>query len=85
MADEPVLSAAEIARSAGVTRATVLSWRRRHADFPASVAETGPRLAFDRAETEAWLAGNGRLEVHPGPGSSGRCVTRHGAHPGRDR
>jgi predicted DNA-binding transcriptional regulator AlpA/protein-L-isoaspartate O-methyltransferase len=67
MADEAVLGIAEIARAAGVTPGTILGWRRRHADFPAPVSASGRRLAFDRAETEAWLAASGLLELDPGP------------------
>ena len=66
MTDEGVLTADEIARVAGVTRGTVSEWRRRHADFPASVSGTGRGPVFSRAEVEAWLAGAGRWELAPG-------------------
>jgi SAM-dependent methyltransferase/predicted DNA-binding transcriptional regulator AlpA len=50
------LTAADIARMAGVTRATVSNWRRRHADFPEPTGGTGASPAYDRADVEAWLA-----------------------------
>jgi len=61
------LTAADIARLAGVTRATVSNWRRRHADFPAPSGGTDASPAYDRAEIEAWLAARGALpELSPG-------------------
>src|ERR1700728_4488500 len=61
------LTAADIARLAGVTRATVSNWRRRHADFPAPSGGTDASPAYDRAEVEAWLAARGALpELPPG-------------------
>ncbi|MEV6098973.1 N-6 DNA methylase [Nocardia sp. NPDC051981] len=50
------VSAAEISRLAGVTRATVSNWRRRHADFPKSIAGTEARPEFDLHEVQQWLA-----------------------------
>ncbi|HUK70874.1 MAG TPA: N-6 DNA methylase [Streptosporangiaceae bacterium] len=61
------LTAADIARLAGVTRATVSNWRRRHADFPEPTGGTDASPAYDRAEVEAWLAARGALpELPPG-------------------
>ena len=59
------LTAADIARLAGVTRATVSNWRRRHADFPAPSGGTDASPAYDRAEVEAWLAARGALPALP--------------------
>ncbi|MFD7289517.1 class I SAM-dependent DNA methyltransferase [Streptomyces sp. NPDC059863] len=53
----PVVTAAQLARLAGVTRAAVANWRRRHEDFPAPVGGTAAGPLFSLAETEAWLAG----------------------------
>lgn len=61
MADPVAVTAADIARLAGVTRGTVSNWRRRHADFPAPVGGTDASPVFDRDEAEAWLAGRGAL------------------------
>ena len=61
-----VVTAADIARLAGVTRGTVSNWRRRHADFPAPVGGTDASPAFDRAQVERWLADRDALpEVPP--------------------
>jgi predicted DNA-binding transcriptional regulator AlpA len=50
---DPV-GAGEIARRAGVVKATVWSWQKRHSDFPAPVQlEMGP--VWDWADVEAWL------------------------------
>ncbi len=56
----PTVAAAEIARLAGVTRATVSNWRRRHADFPAPVSGgTESRPVFHLGEVQEWLRGHG--------------------------
>jgi SAM-dependent methyltransferase len=59
------LTAADIARLAGVTRATVSNWRRRHPDFPAPSGGTDASPAYDRAEVEAWLAARDALPELP--------------------
>src|SRR5690348_15027092 len=59
------LTAADIARLAGVTRATVSNWRRRHPDFPAPSGGTDASPAYDRTEVEAWLASRGALPELP--------------------
>src|ERR1700722_13142048 len=59
------LTAADIARLAGVTRATVSNWRRRHPDFPAPSGGTDASPAYDRAAVEAWLASRGSLPELP--------------------
>ena len=59
------LTAADIARLAGVTRATVSNWRRRHPDFPAPSGGTDASPAYDRAEVETWLASRGALPELP--------------------
>ena len=51
-----LVTAAEISRLAGVTRATVSNWRRRHPDFPAPAGGTEASPAYDVAEVRAWLA-----------------------------
>ena len=65
MPDSAVLTAADIARLAGVTRATVSNWRRRHDDFPAPSGGTDASPAYDRDEVEAWLAARGALPELP--------------------
>ncbi|MFD5880104.1 hypothetical protein [Streptomyces yangpuensis] len=58
---------AEVARIAGVGRAAVASWRRRHDDFPDSVAGTSVHPQFDRAAVVAWLLAHDKIEVPAGP------------------
>ncbi|MCO5967499.1 N-6 DNA methylase [Actinoallomurus soli] len=56
-----LVTAADISRLAGVTRATVSNWRRRHADFPAPVGGTDTSPAYDLAAVRAWLSARGQL------------------------
>jgi len=49
-----LVSAAEVARLAGVTRAAVSNWRRRHADFPEPVGG-GRNALFSLDEVNDWL------------------------------
>lgn len=63
-----LISAAEVARLAGVTRAAVSNWRRRHADFPQPVGG-GRNALFTLDEICAWLerqrkSGDVAGEVH---------------------
>jgi len=59
------IKAADIARLAGVGRAAVSNWRRRHADFPDPVGGPPTSPTFPLPEVEAWLRDNGKL-VDPG-------------------
>ncbi|MFF3323671.1 N-6 DNA methylase [Streptomyces sp. NPDC002889] len=52
---EPLVTAAEIARLAGVTRAAVSNWRRRHDDFPAPSTGSTSSPLFSLPEVRAWL------------------------------
>jgi predicted DNA-binding transcriptional regulator AlpA len=53
---------AEIARIAGVGRAAVSNWRRRHDTFPAPVSGSDTSPQFSLAEVEGWLRRNGKVE-----------------------
>ncbi len=53
--DDQQVTAADIARLAGVTRAAVSNWRRRHDDFPAPVAGTKSSPLFALSQVRAWL------------------------------
>jgi SAM-dependent methyltransferase len=79
------VTAAEISRIAGVTRATVSNWRRRHEDFPGPSGGTESSPLYDLESVRAWLASRGhasaatpseelrttlRLHVHEGGGTS---------------
>ncbi|MFE7132992.1 class I SAM-dependent DNA methyltransferase [Streptomyces sp. NPDC057638] len=60
------VTAAGIARLAGVGRAAVSNWRRRHADFPKPVGGTETSPSFALTEVEEWLRAQGKLaEVPP--------------------
>ncbi|CAM5311139.1 hypothetical protein SBADM41S_11830 [Streptomyces badius] len=54
------MTAAAIARLAGVGRAAVSNWRRRYPAFPQPVGGDDRRPTFSRAEVEAWLKDTGK-------------------------
>ncbi|MFZ3493977.1 N-6 DNA methylase [Streptomyces sp. 5.8] len=51
----PLVTGAEIARLAGVTRAAVSNWRRRYDDFPAPVGGAANSHLFALVEVQEWL------------------------------
>ncbi|MFG2295586.1 N-6 DNA methylase [Streptomyces sp. NPDC048603] len=53
------VTAAEISRIAGVTRATVSNWRRRHEDFPSPAGGTESSPLYDLHAVQDWLRGRG--------------------------
>ncbi|NEC23103.1 restriction endonuclease subunit M, partial [Streptomyces parvus] len=59
------VTAAGIARLAGVGRAAVSNWRRRYADFPQPVGGTGTSPSFALSEVEQWLRDQGKLAEVP--------------------
>ncbi|MDY0815526.1 N-6 DNA methylase [Kitasatospora purpeofusca] len=65
MPDRPEVTAVEIARLAGVGRAAVSNWRRRHPDFPRPVGGTDSSPAFALTEVEAWLRSQGKIAELP--------------------
>lgn len=72
MPDNPTeVTAAEIARLAGVGRAAVSNWRRRHADFPRPVGGTETSPSFALPEVEDWLRAQGKLAEVPRASASG--------------
>ncbi|MGW7312670.1 hypothetical protein [Streptomyces sp. NPDC054865] len=52
-----------MARIARVGRAAVVTWRRRHDDFPTPVGGSDVHPEFDRAAVIAWLLAHGKIEV----------------------
>ncbi|MGW1144572.1 N-6 DNA methylase [Streptomyces sp. NPDC002454] len=56
------VSLAEIARLAGVGRAAVSNWRRRHQSFPARIAGTDVNPQFSLTDIENWLRENKKLK-----------------------
>ncbi|MEV0644882.1 N-6 DNA methylase [Phytomonospora sp. NPDC050363] len=61
MPDATMITAADIARLANVTRATVSHWRKRHADFPEPAGGTAASPAYEREQVLSWLRGHRRL------------------------
>ncbi|MFF5726649.1 N-6 DNA methylase [[Kitasatospora] papulosa] len=59
------VTAAGIARLAGVGRAAVSNWRRRHPDFPKPVGGTEASPSFALPEVEQWLREQGKLAEVP--------------------
>ncbi|MEU9331768.1 N-6 DNA methylase [Streptomyces sp. NPDC048290] len=51
----PLVTGAEIARLAGVTRAAVSNWRRRYDDFPAPAAGAANSPLYALTEVQEWL------------------------------
>ncbi len=60
MSHDPTLNAGDIARLAGVGRAAVSNWRRRHDDFPPPVGGTAHQPLFSLPQIEAWLRRYGK-------------------------
>lgn len=59
------VTAAGIARLAGVGRAAVSNWRRRHADFPRPAGGTETSPSFALTEVEGWLRRHRKLAEVP--------------------
>ena len=57
---EALVSLADVAEMAGVSRPAVSNWRRRNPDFPAPVRETGATSLFRLAELQAWMSQHGK-------------------------
>jgi predicted DNA-binding transcriptional regulator AlpA len=62
---DALVSLADVAEMAGVSRPAVSNWRRRNPDdFPSPVAETGATSLFRLADLKKWMASHGkRLDV----------------------
>ncbi|MET8648915.1 N-6 DNA methylase [Nocardia aurea] len=54
-----LVTAAEISRLAGVTRATVSNWRRRHPEFPSPAGGSEARPVFVLDDVRDWLREHG--------------------------
>ncbi|MEU6443374.1 N-6 DNA methylase [Streptomyces sp. NPDC047046] len=61
MPESTHVTAAEISRIAGVTRATVSNWRRRHEDFPAPTGGGESSPLYELGAVRTWLRGRGHL------------------------
>ncbi|MBB5080029.1 HsdM family class I SAM-dependent methyltransferase [Nonomuraea endophytica] len=60
MSHDPTVNAGDIARLAGVGRAAVSNWRRRHDDFPQPVGGTANQPLFLLRQVETWLLRYGK-------------------------
>ena len=60
MDEDATVSAADIARLAGVGRAAVSNWRRRHPDFPQPVGGTASSPLFGLADVAKWFRARGK-------------------------
>ncbi|RSM79224.1 SAM-dependent methyltransferase [Amycolatopsis sp. WAC 01375] len=60
MEEQATVSAADIARIAGVGRAAVSNWRRRYGDFPPPVGGTASSPLFSLVHVEHWLRERGK-------------------------
>ncbi|MEU4513821.1 N-6 DNA methylase [Nonomuraea wenchangensis] len=60
MSHDPTVNAGDIARLAGVGRAAVSNWRRRHDDFPQPVGGTANQPLFSLPQIESWLRRYGK-------------------------
>ncbi|MGW6769007.1 N-6 DNA methylase [Streptomyces sp. NPDC055037] len=74
-----LVTAADISRLAGVTRATVSNWRRRHPDFPAPAGGTDTSPTYNVDAVRAWLSARGQLPDDT-PADELRTALR--SHPG---
>ncbi|MFD5936314.1 hypothetical protein [Streptomyces sp. NPDC060333] len=73
-----VVTLVDVARIAGVGRAAVAAWRRRHDDFPAPAGGTSTTPAFERGAVGAWLLAHNKITI-PGPmAPAGRLTLRTG-------
>jgi hypothetical protein len=55
-----LVTSAEIAKLANVTRAAVSNWRKRYPDFPAPASGVGRTARFALPDVEAWLSRQGK-------------------------
>ena len=60
---DELVGAAEIAEHLSTVPSTVHAWRRRHADFPAPVAELTSALVWAWPDVAKWATATGRLKV----------------------
>ncbi|WP_283137554.1 N-6 DNA methylase [Rhizohabitans arisaemae] len=59
------VTAADVARLAGVGRAAVSNWRRRHDDFPQPAGGTATSPSFSYADIRRWLQAHGESKTFP--------------------
>ncbi len=74
-----LITAAAIARMAGVGRAAVSNWRKRHPEFPKPAGGSPNSPAFDRAEVLTWLKETGKADQLATAGRTDGGTIRVGA------
>ena len=62
---DTLVSLADAAKMAGVTRPAVSNWRRRYGDFPKPVEETGATSLFRLADLSRWMHEHGKRFAVP--------------------
>ncbi|MCH0538159.1 N-6 DNA methylase [Streptomyces sp. MUM 203J] len=77
------VTAAEISRIAGVTRATVSNWRRRHDDFPTPTGGTDTSPLYDLGAVRTWLGSRGHTHVADAREELRTAVRLQPSDPGR--
>ncbi|MGI5451422.1 hypothetical protein ACQEVM_37820 [Streptomyces sp. CA-243310] len=73
-----VVTSADVARIAGVGRATVTAWRRRHDHFPGLAGGTTTTPAFDRGAVGAWLLDHDKITIPAPMAPAARLTLRTG-------
>ena len=74
-----LITAAAIARLAGVGRAAVSNWRKRHPEFPKPAGGSPNSPAFDRTEVLTWLKETGKADQLATAGRTDGGTIRVGA------
>jgi predicted DNA-binding transcriptional regulator AlpA len=74
-----LITAAAIARLAGVGRAAVSNWRKRYPEFPKPAGGSPKSPAFDRAEVLTWLKETGKADQLATAGRTDGGTIRVGA------
>lgn len=77
--ERELITAAAIARLAGVGRAAVSNWRKRYPGFPKPVAGLPNSPTFDRAEVLTWLKETGKADQLSTAGRTDGGTIRVGA------
>ena len=76
---QELITAAAIARLAGVGRAAVSNWRKRYPGFPAPTGGSPNSPTFDRAEVLTWLKETGKADQLATAGRTDGGTIRAGA------
>ncbi|WP_143030203.1 N-6 DNA methylase [Pseudonocardia oroxyli] len=84
--ERDLVTAAAVARRAGVGRAAVANWRKRYPDFPLPVSEAGSSALYSWQQVEKWLVTTGKADQLAASGrtSTGTQLLRD-AGPDTDR